>query len=68
MEKTYTPRFANTKETAPYNGVVVDLSRFANNLADYEDISSFLTEEEEAKIVAYVKAMAEMSHSRISRR
>lgn len=47
---------------------IADLSRLAQKLEAYEDISDDLTEEEERKIVAYVKACAEMSHSKISKR
>jgi hypothetical protein len=54
--------------TSPDDGVVVDLSRFAQPLSEYQDISAELTQDEEDKIVAYVKAMHNMSHSRISRR
>lgn len=50
------------------DGVIVDLSRFANQLANYDDISSELTLDEETKLVSYVKAMHDMSHSRISKR
>jgi hypothetical protein len=50
------------------SGVVVDLSRFADRLAQYDDISADLTQDEEAKIVAYIKACHDLSHSRISKR
>jgi hypothetical protein len=51
-----------------HDGVVVDLSRFAERLAAYEDISAELTTDEEAKIVSYIKACHDMSHRRIGRR
>lgn len=50
------------------DGVIVDLSRFAERLSVYEDISAELSDEEERKIVDYVKSMVEMSYSRIKRR
>ncbi len=52
----------------PEDGRIVDLSRFADRLAAYEDISSDLTDDEERKIVDYVKSMVQMSYSRISQR
>jgi len=47
---------------------ICDLSEHAPRLLAYDDISMRLSREEEAKVVSYVKAMSEMSHSRISRR
>jgi|GEM_PF-1799599 len=55
-------------ETVNHDAVVVDLSRFADQLVNYEDISHLLSEDEEQKLVAYIKACHDMSHSRISRR
>lgn len=49
-------------------GLIVDLSRLANKLVAYEDISNDLTEQEEQKLVEYVKTMLDMSHSRIKKR
>lgn len=49
-------------------GQIVDLSRLIEKLATYEDISDDLTEEEERKLVDYVRSCAEMSHAKISRR
>lgn len=47
---------------------ICDLSAHAPRLLAYDDISMRLSKEEESKVVSYVKAMSEMSHSRISRR
>lgn len=47
------------------SNVVVDLSRHINKLMNYEDISSDLNDEEEQKIVSYVKSMVDMSHEKI---
>lgn len=55
-------------DQANTDGVVVDLSRFAERLTNYEDISAELSLDEEAKIVSYIKACHDMSHRRISRR
>jgi hypothetical protein len=70
MEKSPTQYIARFAQSELFNneGLVVDLSRFAEQLAAYEDISPFLTADEEAKIVSYIKAAHDMSHSRISRR
>lgn len=51
-----------------HDGIVVDLSRLADKLAAYEDISMDLTADEEHKIVEYIKACHDMSHARISKR
>lgn len=56
------------RDQANHDGVVVDLSRFADRLINYEDISADLSEDEESKIVSYIKACHDMSHRRISRR
>ena len=50
------------------SNVVVDLSRHINKLQNYEDISADLSDEEESKIVQYVKAMVDMSHDKIKNR
>lgn len=47
---------------------VVDLSPHAERLMAYEDLAEVLTPDQEARLVAYVKAMLDMSHARISRR
>ena len=48
--------------------VVVDLSNLAEPLMSYEDISDMLSEEQETKLVDYVRAITKMSYERISRR
>ena len=48
--------------------VVVDLSELIEPLTDYRDISDMLTEEQERKLLDYVRAMTKMSYARISRR
>lgn len=60
----YSSRYAATA----HDGVIVDLSRFASRLVNYDDISADLSDEEECKLVDYVKAMLDMSHARIRRR
>ncbi|WP_345199123.1 portal protein [Kistimonas scapharcae] len=50
------------------DGVIVDLSNLAGLLTNYEDISSHLHEDQERKIVDYVKSMLRMSHAKISKR
>jgi len=50
------------------NEVIVDLSPHVNALMEYEDISDMLSDEEERKIVDFVKACSKMSYDRISRR
>lgn len=48
--------------------VVVDLSELERPLMAYEDISDMLSDEQEAKLIDYVRACTKMSHERISRR
>jgi hypothetical protein len=67
-EQPFTDYRSATYTGSDTDGVVVDLSRFAQRLANYEDISAELSAEEERKIVDYVRTMHRMSHSRISRR
>ncbi len=50
------------------DGIVVDLSEHANALMAYEDISMLLSEEQEQRIVDYVRSAMQMSYDRISRR
>lgn len=52
----------------PNEGVVVDLSEFAERLVNYEDISAELSEEQERRIVDYVKSMVDMSYFKIRKR
>mgnify|MGYP003308590269 CR=1 FL=1 len=47
---------------------VVDLSRLINKLSDYEDISEDLTEDEERRLVDYVKTCVDMSYFKIKKR
>lgn len=54
--------------TAPDSGVIVDLSQHMNKLMAYEDISDDLTDDQENRIVDYVRNMQKMSHDKISRR
>ena len=51
-----------------HEGMVVDLSEFAERLVNYEDISAELSEDQERRIVDYVKSMVDMSHNKISKR
>jgi hypothetical protein len=55
-------------DTQTRDEVVVDLSRLVNQLLDYQDLSDLLTEEEEKKLVDYIRAMLDMSHDRIRHR
>lgn len=50
------------------DGLVVDLSDHANKLLDYQDISIDLTDEQESRIVSYVRSATQMSFDRISKR
>lgn len=50
------------------DGMIVDLSEFAEQLVGYEDISHLLTEEQENRIVDYVKSMMDMSYNKIRKR
>jgi len=52
----------------PSEGVVVDLSEFAERLVNYEDISAELSEEQERRLVDYVKSMVDMSYFKIRKR
>lgn len=55
-------------QSGPNEGMICDLSEHAEKLIAYEDISSLLTEEQERKIVDYVKSMMDMSYHKISKR
>lgn len=50
------------------DGIVVDLSAHAEKLMNYEDVASHLSDEEEQRLVNYVKSAMQMSYDRISRR
>ena len=55
-------------QTTDPNDIVVDLSKHMAKLTQYEDISDDLSQEEEAKLIDYVRAASKMSFERISRR
>lgn len=55
-------------QSGPREGVVVDLSEHAERIVAYEDISHLLTDEQERRIVDYVKSMLDMSYFKIRRR
>lgn len=55
-------------QSATPDHVVVDLSDHIRKLVAYEDISDDLTDEQEQKLVSYIKACFDLSHTRISRR
>ncbi|MCA3717447.1 MAG: hypothetical protein IM674_04255, partial [Brevundimonas sp.] len=63
-------RNASAHRPGPNDGVVIDLAK--NNriqrLLDFEDIADDLDTAEEDRLVDYVKAAFELSHSRISKR
>ena len=48
--------------------VVADLSPFADKLLGYDDISEDLSQDQERRLVEYVKTISEMSYKSISRR
>jgi hypothetical protein len=54
--------------TQTHDEVIVDLSQLMQPLMAYDDISDLLSDEQEQKLVSFVKQLCEMSHSRISRR
>jgi len=70
METSAQKSLPRASDIAPTSseGVVVDLSQHAQRLVNYDDISALLTTEQESRLVSYIKAMAEMSHSKISKR
>lgn len=55
-------------QSGPNDGLIVDLSEHAEKLINYEDISDLLTEEQERRLVDYVKSMADMSYFKIRKR
>lgn len=61
---------ALTPEYAPStsDGLIVNLSELAQPLLEMRDIAPALSDEQERRIVSYVKALYDMSHGRISRR
>ena len=60
-------RYKNQPYSAEQD-IVVDLSEHANALMEYEDISDMLTEDQETKLIDYVRACTKMSFERISGR
>jgi hypothetical protein len=48
--------------------VIVDLADHIQKLVAYQDISDDLTDDQEQKLVSYIKACFDLSHSRISKR
>ena len=50
------------------DGIVVDLSEHDNALMAYEDISMLLSDEQEQRLVDYIRSAMQMSYDRISRR
>jgi len=63
-EKLYSADYA----FSPTDGQIVNLSRLAEKLTSYEDISDDLTEDEERRIVDYVKSCVDMSYHKIKKR
>lgn len=57
-----------TAQISPDEGVIVNLAEHADTLMSYEDISGLLSDEQERKLVDYVRAMLQMSHQRIQGR
>ena len=55
-------------QAGPNEGVVVDLSEFADRLINYDDISAELSEDQERRLVDYVKSMVDMSYNKIRKR
>lgn len=60
-------RYKQQTETSS-SDVIVDLSDLTQPLFAYEDISDMLSDEQETKLIDYVRALLKMSHERISRR
>jgi len=54
--------------SGPNEGMIVDLSEHAERLINYEDISHLLDDDQERRIVDYVKSMMDMSYTKIRRR
>jgi len=50
------------------DSVVVDLSPLANKLMGYDDVSIDLTQDQENRLVEYVRVISEMSHKSVSGR
>ncbi len=56
------------RSTAYSDSPVADLSPFVDKLMGYDDISEDLTQEQEKRLVDYVKTISEMSYNSISSR
>jgi len=67
-EEVQTKYLGSRYELPHSGGVVVDLSEFAERLVGWEDISADLTEDQERRIVDYVKSMVDMSYNKIKGR
>jgi len=55
-------------QTADKNDIICDLSQHMNKLTEYQCISDDLTDEQESKLIDYIRAASKMSFERISRR
>ena len=65
-DNKHSQSYRNAEYITPHNdGVIVDLSEFAERIVAYDDISADLNEEQERKIVDYVKSMVDMSYNKI---
>lgn len=62
------PSYRDQVVTPESSGLIADLSPLADRLTNYEDIAEHLSEEQERRIVDYIKACMEMSYDRVSRR
>jgi hypothetical protein len=56
------------RSSALGDSVVVDLSELTDKLMGFDDIATDLTQEQEKRLVEYVKVISEMSHKSISKR
>mgnify|MGYP001212392396 CR=1 FL=1 len=58
----------SAKAHIPEDGLILDLSAHANKLMDSQDIAIDLTDDENSRLVEYIREIERMSYSRISRR
>ena len=65
---TNTTGYRSAEYTGSSDGMIVDLSEYADQLVAYDDISHLLTDEQERRIVDYVKSMMDMSYNKIKKR
>lgn len=56
------------KTDTHFDDKIVDLSQHVNALMDYQDISDLLDDEQEKKLVEFVRVTGKMSYDRISKR